>query len=154
MIDDDDNFGKSDKSIFQKIDTIGSGTYGVVYKGKNKNTGEIIAIKKIKIDLENEGVPSTALREITILRELSHPNIVQLKDVVCEESKLYLLFEFLEYDLKKYMDINPLDEKTIKSAIALTRIVNYYFTVIVTAPFAYFFKKKDKYKYNIKSPKS
>lgn len=46
------------------------------------------------------------------------------------------------------------DEKTIKSAIALTRIVNYYFTVIVTAPFAYFFKKKDKYKYNIKSPKS
>ena len=66
MIDDDDNFGKSDKSIFQKIDTIGSGTYGVVYKGKNKNTGEIIAIKKIKIDLENEGVPSTALREITI----------------------------------------------------------------------------------------
>ena len=115
MMDDDDIFGRSDKSIFQKIDTIGSGTYGVVYKGKNKNTGEIIAIKKIKIDLENEGVPSTALREITILRELSHPNIVQLKDVVCEESKLYLLFEFLEYDLKKYMDINPLDEKTIKS---------------------------------------
>ena len=51
-MDDDDNFGRSDKSIFQKIDTIGSGTYGVVYKGKNKNTGEIIAIKKIKIDLE------------------------------------------------------------------------------------------------------
>ena len=52
MMDDDDNFGRSDKSIFQKIDTIGSGTYGVVYKGKNKNTGEIIAIKKIKIDLK------------------------------------------------------------------------------------------------------
>lgn len=115
-MEEDDNFGRNDKSIFQKIGTIGSGTYGVVYKGKNKNTNETIAIKKIKIDLENEGVPSTALREITILRELSHPNIVQLKDVVCGENKLYLLFEFLEYDLKRYMDeFNPLDEKTIKS---------------------------------------
>ena len=107
-----------DRSIFQKIESIGRGTYGVVYKGINKETNEIIAIKKIKIDFENEGIPSTSLREITILRELSHPNIVELKDVVCEDNKLYLLFEYVDYDLRKFLDESgpePLDDDTIKS---------------------------------------
>lgn len=101
---EDDNFGNNDRSIFEKNEHIGSGTYGVVYKGVNKQTNEVIAIKKIKIELESEGVPSTALREISILRELKHPNIVELKDVVCSESKLYLLFEYLEIDLRKYLE--------------------------------------------------
>ena len=57
----------------------------------------------MKIDLENEGIPSTALREITILRELKHPNIVRLLDVVLNNSKLYLLFEFIEIDLRKFL---------------------------------------------------
>ena len=78
----------------------------MVYKGyKKKQNGEkeIVAIKKMKIDLENEGIPSTALREITILRELKHPNIVRLLDVVLNNSKLYLLFEFIEIDLRKFL---------------------------------------------------
>ena len=115
---EDDNFGKHDRSIFQKIESIGRGTYGVVYKGINKETNETIAIKRIKIDFENEGIPSTSLREITILRELSHPNIVELKDVVCENNKLYLLFEYVDFDLRKYLDESgpdPLDEEVIKS---------------------------------------
>lgn len=74
---EEDNFGNSEKSIFEKHETIGSGTYGVVYKGINKETQETIAIKKIKIELESEGVPSTALREISLLRELKHQNIVE-----------------------------------------------------------------------------
>lgn len=114
----EDNFGRHNKSIFTKIENIGSGTYGDVYKGINNETNEVIAIKRIKIDLENEGIPSTALREITILRELNHPNIVELKDVVCEENKLYLLFEHLEYDLKRYFDEvgnENLNENVIKS---------------------------------------
>ena len=97
---------------------MGSGTYGDVYKGKLKGSSEIIAIKKIKIDLENEGIPSTALREITILRELQHPNIIELKDVICNNNKLYLLFEFAEYDLRKYLEEfehKNLEEETIKS---------------------------------------
>ncbi|XP_023584904.1 cyclin-dependent kinase 3 isoform X4 [Trichechus manatus latirostris] len=90
--------------VFQKVEKIGEGTYGVVYKAKNKETGQLVALKKIRLDLETEGVPSTAIREISLLKELKHPNIVRLLDVVHSEKKLYLVFEFLSQDLKKYMD--------------------------------------------------
>lgn len=53
---------------------------------------------------ESEGVPSTAIREISLLKELTHPNVVQLLDVVHCERKLFLVFEFLTHDLKKYLD--------------------------------------------------
>jgi len=89
---------------FQKIEKIGEGTYGVVYKGKNKKTGQIVAMKKIRLESEDEGIPSTAIREISLLKELQHPNIVSLEDVLMEESRLYLIFEFLSMDLKKYLD--------------------------------------------------
>lgn len=61
-------------------------------------------MKKIRLESEDEGVPSTAIREISLLKELKHPNIVSLMDVLMEESKLYLIFEYLTMDLKKYMD--------------------------------------------------
>ena len=53
-----------------------TGTYGVVYKGRNKKTNQIVALKKIRLESEEEGVPSTAIREISILKELQHRNIV------------------------------------------------------------------------------
>jgi len=91
---------------FHKIEKIGEGTYGVVFKGRNKKTNEIVAMKKIRLESEDEGVPSTAIREISLLKELQHPNIVLLSDVLMQEAKLYLIFEFLTMDLKKYMDTN------------------------------------------------
>ena len=73
-----DDFGsKEDLNFCEKLETLGSGSFGVVYKCKMKETNETIAIKKIKIDLDSEGIPSTALREICILRDLTHPNIVE-----------------------------------------------------------------------------
>eukprot|EP00232_Nephroselmis_pyriformis_P019008 CAMPEP_0182893668 /NCGR_PEP_ID=MMETSP0034_2-20130328/24611_1 /TAXON_ID=156128 /ORGANISM="Nephroselmis pyriformis, Strain CCMP717" /LENGTH=297 /DNA_ID=CAMNT_0025027425 /DNA_START=223 /DNA_END=1116 /DNA_ORIENTATION=- len=89
---------------YEKVEKIGEGTYGVVYKAKDKITGESVALKKIRLEQEDEGVPSTAIREISLLKELQHCNIVSLKDVVNSEKKLYLVFEFIELDLKKYMD--------------------------------------------------
>uniref|UniRef100_A0A8C5MIQ7 cyclin-dependent kinase n=1 Tax=Leptobrachium leishanense TaxID=445787 RepID=A0A8C5MIQ7_9ANUR len=89
---------------FQKVEKIGEGTYGVVYKARNRETGEVVALKKIRLDTETEGVPSTAIREISLLKELNHPNIVKLLDVIHTENKLYLVFEFLNQDLKKFMD--------------------------------------------------
>lgn len=102
---DDLNVPVSGMEKYMKIEKIGEGTYGVVYKAKDKSTGEIVALKKIRLEAEDEGVPSTAIREISILRELSHKNIVNLKDVVHQDSKLYLVFEFLDQDLKRYMDL-------------------------------------------------
>jgi serine/threonine protein kinase len=78
----------------------------VVYKAKDRQTGEIVALKRIRLEVEDEGIPSTALREISLLRELSHPNVVELKDCVQSEGKLYLVFEYLDKDLKKYMEAN------------------------------------------------
>ena len=63
---------------YQKIEKIGEGTYGVVYKAQNRLTGELVALKKIRLEAEDEGIPSTAIREISILKELQHPNIVRL----------------------------------------------------------------------------
>jgi|EP01046_Picozoa_sp_COSAG06_P030044 serine/threonine protein kinase len=62
---------------YQKLEKVGEGTYGVVYKAKNRETGDIVALKKIRLEREDEGVPSTAIREISLLKELQHPNIVR-----------------------------------------------------------------------------
>lgn len=94
---------------YSKIEKIGEGTYGVVYKGRHKKTNRLVALKKIRLESEEEGVPSTAIREISLLKELQHPNIVALEDVLMQEGKLYLVFEFLSMDLKKYMDSIPKD---------------------------------------------
>lgn len=61
---------------YVKLEKIGEGTYGVVYKARNKKTGKFAALKKIRLESEEEGVPSTAIREISLLKELRHPNIV------------------------------------------------------------------------------
>jgi cyclin-dependent kinase 1 len=81
-----------------------NGAHGRVYKTKDRQTGEVVALKRVRWEYE-EGIPSTTLREISLLRELSHENIVELKDCVHLEGKLrYLVFEFLDKDLKEYMD--------------------------------------------------
>lgn len=89
---------------YQKLEKIGEGTYGVVYKAKDRISGEIIALKKIRLEAEDEGIPSTAIREISLLKELQHANIVRLYDVVHTEKKLTLVFEYLDQDLKQYLD--------------------------------------------------
>ncbi|KAF9585381.1 Cyclin-dependent kinase catalytic subunit [Lunasporangiospora selenospora] len=91
---------------YQKMEKIGEGTYGVVYKAQQRATGRTVALKKIRLENEDEGkcVPSTAIREISLLKELRHEHIVQLLDIIHDESKLYLVFEFLDLDLKRYME--------------------------------------------------
>jgi hypothetical protein len=62
---------------YEKVEKIGEGTYGVVYKAKDRHTNETIALKKIRLEQEDEGVPSTAIREISLLKEMHHRNIVR-----------------------------------------------------------------------------
>jgi len=108
MADMEENFEEAERifesqyEILEKC-LLGEGTYGKVYKARHNRTGEAVAMKQMKLDTQEEGVPSTALREIALLKELSHPNVVRLLDVFCKPIKLVLVFEFLEQDLKKYM---------------------------------------------------
>ncbi|KAI9501589.1 cyclin-dependent kinase 5 [Coemansia spiralis] len=101
---------------YQKIEKLGEGTYGIVYKAQNRETNEVVALKRIRLDNEEEGVPCTAIREISLLKELKHPNIVGLFDVLHTEKKLTLVFEFMDSDLKKFVDAygGDLDPLTVK----------------------------------------
>lgn len=89
---------------YEKLEKIGEGTYGTVFKAKNKETQEIVALKRVRLDDDDEGVPSSALREICLLKELKHKNIVRLHDVLHSDRKLTLVFEHCDQDLKKYFD--------------------------------------------------
>ncbi|KAH9597534.1 Protein kinase domain [Trypanosoma melophagium] len=104
-------------SRYERQEKIGEGTYGVVYKARDTTTGATVALKRIRLDTEEEGVPCTAIREISLLKELRHDNIVKLLDVCHSENRLTLVFEYMELDLKKYMDRESgnLDAATIQS---------------------------------------
>lgn len=88
---------------FEKQSKLGEGTYGVVYKAKDKTTNELYALKKIRLTSVDEGIPSTTIREIALLKELQHINIVKLHEVIHHKGKLVLVFEYVEQDLKKVM---------------------------------------------------
>mmetsp|Transcript_92652 Transcript_92652/g.198623 ORF Transcript_92652/g.198623 Transcript_92652/m.198623 type:complete len:336 (+) Transcript_92652:109-1116(+) len=89
---------------FHIIEKLGEGTYGKVYKAMHRVTQELYALKKIRILYEEEGVPSTAIREVSLLKECDHPNVVRLHEVFSLTSALYLVFEFLDMDLRMYLN--------------------------------------------------
>jgi len=100
---------------YRKIEKLGEGSYGVVYKAVNTKTGEYVAIKKIKSQNPDEGVCPTSLREISILKAIHHPAIVNLLQAQISNEKIVLVFEYVDRDLKAYLDKveKPPDETII-----------------------------------------
>jgi len=89
------------------MDKLGEGTYGLVYRAHDLQENKIVAIKKIKLDRNEEGIPATTLREVSLLKHLKHPNIVEMSGVLYDEGDLFLVFEFVNQDLKGYIDDLP-----------------------------------------------
>jgi len=101
---------------YKKTKKLGEGTYGIVYKAENIITHEEVALKAIRLESEEEGVPCTAIREISLLKELDHPNVVRLLEIIHDVDKLTLVFEFCDQDLKQHLDAHfgILDHNKIK----------------------------------------
>ena len=94
---------------FRRKEVLGQGTYGKVYKARNVETGQTVALKKTLLTSDDEGVPPTTLREVSILRSLKSPYVIRLEDVIQTEDSnkralLYLVFEYLDHDLKQFMN--------------------------------------------------
>ncbi|KAK9880999.1 hypothetical protein WA026_014342 [Henosepilachna vigintioctopunctata] len=93
-------------SEFEKLNRIGEGTYGIVYRAKDTSTDKIVALKKVRMDQERDGIPVSSLREIQVLLNCRHENIVHLKEVVVGKSleSIFLAMEYCEQDLASLLD--------------------------------------------------
>ncbi|CAD5229286.1 unnamed protein product [Bursaphelenchus okinawaensis] len=99
--------GKLGEGHYNGVQRIGEGTYGCVYKAKDTKTNTYYALKQMKLNADEEGVPSVCIREISILKTLNHANVVKLYDVVLRHGKdIILVFEYLNGDLSELLKRN------------------------------------------------
>ncbi|CAN1340523.1 Cyclin-dependent kinase B2-1 [Linum perenne] len=90
--------------LFEKLEKVGEGTYGKVYRARERTTGKIVALKKTRLHEDDEGVPATTLREVSILRMLSRdPHVVRYCTITTTLISLFSVFEYMDTDVKKYI---------------------------------------------------
>mmetsp|Transcript_29646 Transcript_29646/g.33730 ORF Transcript_29646/g.33730 Transcript_29646/m.33730 type:complete len:300 (+) Transcript_29646:47-946(+) len=103
---------------YELMEKLGSGTYGVVHKAKDRLTNREMAIKKMILNNDDEGIPCSALREVSTIRELSHPNIISVDNIIVDGEDIHLVFDYMDMDLKKYMTQlgeDPMDRALIQN---------------------------------------
>jgi hypothetical protein len=110
-------------NCYQRLNFIDQGTYGMVFKARDVETGEVFALKQIKFGPEANkvGFPITALREVNILLALQHPNIIRVKEMVVGSSidKIYMVMEYCENDLKACMQMSKQSFSTAEVPLPL-----------------------------------
>lgn len=103
---------------FEKLNRIGEGTYGIVYRARDTKTGEIVALKKMRMEREKDGIPVSGLREISILLACDHENIVRMKEIAVGRSleSMFLVMSYCEQDLASLLDNmqSPFSESQVK----------------------------------------
>ena len=104
---------------YEILGIVGEGAYGIVYKAKNKDNGDIVAIKKFKESEEDEVVKKTTLREVKMLRTLKQENIVNLIEAFKKKNRLYLVFEYLDKNLLEILEEKPngLDSESVRKYV-------------------------------------
>ncbi|KAG0092508.1 hypothetical protein BGZ93_001041 [Podila epicladia] len=90
---------------YEKLNRLAEGSYGVVYRARDRGTGEIVALKKLKLDQERNGFPITSLREVYTLLLAKHPHIVNVREIVVGDTltQIFIVMDFIEHDLKELM---------------------------------------------------
>ncbi|CAL4111675.1 unnamed protein product, partial [Meganyctiphanes norvegica] len=92
---------------YEKLSKIGEGSYGVVYKCRNRETGQLVAIKKFVESEDDPLIKKIALREIRMLKQLKHPNLINLIEVFRRKRKLHLVFEYCDHTVLNELEKNP-----------------------------------------------
>jgi len=91
---------------YETLQEIGSGVYGTVYQARDRETNEIVAMKRLRLDGGDlsDGVPAHVIREVSLLKDFIHPNIAQLLSIHISGLTDYnLIFEYIEVDLHKLL---------------------------------------------------
>lgn len=99
-------YGCRNVEEFQCMNRIEEGTYGVVYRARDKKTEEIVALKRLKMEREKEGFPITSLREINTILISQHQNVVHVREIVVGSNidKIFIVMDFVEHDMKALME--------------------------------------------------
>ncbi|XP_023688041.1 cyclin-dependent kinase 4 [Paramormyrops kingsleyae] len=100
---------------YERVAEIGGGAYGTVYKARDRQSGQFVALKSVRVQTNQDGLPLSTVREVALLKRLEqfeHPNVVKLMDVCAtlrtdQETKVTLVFEHVDQDLKTYLSKAP-----------------------------------------------
>lgn len=105
-------------TCFEKLNLLGEGTYGSVYRALDKSTGDLVALKKIRPVKEKSGFPLTSIREVQLLQQITHPNIIRLREMAVgrKVENIFLVFDYCQYDLATLIDrmTRPFSEAEVK----------------------------------------
>ncbi|KAG9038846.1 hypothetical protein FRB95_014395 [Tulasnella sp. JGI-2019a] len=111
---------------YERLNHIEEGSYGIVFRARDKETGDIVALKKLKLDEEKYGFPITSLREIMALMTCQHENVVGLREIVVGDTltQVFIVMDFVEHDLKTLLTLMPAPFKQSEIKTLLLQLIS------------------------------